>query len=129
GPVTAARLLAVLDAEAVEGAADDLIAHTGKVANTTTADEHDRVFLQVVPFARNVDRHFLAIGEANARDLSKSRVRLLWRHRADDEANALLLRTFIEHGALGDLALNSPRLADELVDGRHSLRRPGVLGG
>src|SRR5204863_5419363 len=51
--VAAAGFLAALHAERVAGTADDLVAHTGKVADTTAADEHDAMFLQRVAFARN----------------------------------------------------------------------------
>ena len=38
----------------IESTANDVIAHTRKVLYTTTANEHDAVFLQVVTFARDV---------------------------------------------------------------------------
>src|SRR6185295_1708223 len=83
--------LAVLDAGAVQRAADDVIAHAGQVAHAAAADEHDRVLLEVVAFARDVGRGLAAAREAHAGDLSKSGVRLLGRHRLDDEAHAPLL--------------------------------------
>ncbi len=46
--VTAASLLAVLYTLGVECAADDLVADTRKVLNTTTTNEHDGVLLEVV---------------------------------------------------------------------------------
>ena len=42
-PVTAARLLAAIDAEGVERAAHDLITDSGEVADTAAADQYDRV--------------------------------------------------------------------------------------
>src|SRR5688572_16043016 len=80
GAVQAARLLTALNAERVERAADDVVTHARQVANTAAAHEHDRVFLQVVAFARNVHGHFLAVAQAHAGDLSQSRVRLLRGH-------------------------------------------------
>ncbi len=35
------------------------------------------MFLKVMPFARNIDRHFLAVRQADASDLPQSRVRFL----------------------------------------------------
>src|SRR5437879_3109905 len=41
GTILGAGLLAVRDALGVEHAADDVIAHTGQVADTAAADQHD----------------------------------------------------------------------------------------
>src|SRR6188472_532986 len=54
GAVPAAGLLAVLHAGGVEGAADDLVAHPGEVADAAAAHQHDRVLLQVVTLAGDV---------------------------------------------------------------------------
>src|SRR4051812_8039508 len=64
--VLAARLLAVLDARRIERAADDVIANAREILHATTADEDDRVLLEVVPLARDVRRHFHAVRQANA---------------------------------------------------------------
>jgi hypothetical protein len=52
--VLGAGLATVLDALRVEHAAQDVVAHAGKIAHTAAADEHHRVLLQVVAFARDV---------------------------------------------------------------------------
>src|SRR3954470_15482330 len=75
--VTAAGLLAVAHPGGVEGAADDLVANTGKVLHSTTAHEHDRVLLQVVAFARDVGGDLHAARQANACHLAQRGVRLL----------------------------------------------------
>src|SRR5690606_30694999 len=54
GAVLGAGLLAVGDAERVEHAADDVVAHAGQVADAAPAHEHDRVLLQVVAFTTDV---------------------------------------------------------------------------
>ena len=77
GAVTAAGLLAVLDAGGIEGAADDLVADAREVADTAAADEHDRVLLEVVAFARDVGRDLDARVQADTGDLAEGRVRLL----------------------------------------------------
>src|SRR5262245_7442036 len=70
GAIAAAGLATILYAGGVQRAADHLVAHARQVANTTAAHQHDRVFLQGMPFARDVDRDFLAVGESHARDLA-----------------------------------------------------------
>src|SRR5690349_17295002 len=77
GAVAATGLLAVADARRVERPADDLVANAGQVLHTTAADEHDRVLLQVVPFARDVRGDLHAARQAHTSDLAQRRVRLL----------------------------------------------------
>src|SRR5690606_18752022 len=51
GAVLGTALLAVVDAGAVEGAADGVVAHAGQVLHAAAADQHHRVLLQVVALA------------------------------------------------------------------------------
>src|SRR3954469_25168892 len=85
-------LLAILDALRVEHAAQHMVAHTGKIAHTTAADQNNRVLLKVVAFTRDVADDFALVGQANLGHLAKCRVRLLRRRRIDARANAALLR-------------------------------------
>src|SRR3954447_23927690 len=89
--VLAAAALAAIDAEGVERAADDVVAHAGQIAHAAAADQHDAVFLKVVLFAGDVGGDFLAVAEPHAGDLSQRGVRLLGGHRLDLEAHATLL--------------------------------------
>ena len=82
--------------------------------------EHDRVLLQVVPFTRDVDGHFLLIREPHAGDLSQGGVRLLGGHRAHLQAHSALLRAAVEHGRLGKLALRPATAANKLADRGHT---------
>ena len=50
---------AVGDSEGILGSADDMVANTRKVLNTTAADEHDGVFLQVVTDTGDVSYNFV----------------------------------------------------------------------
>src|SRR5690554_6821955 len=77
GTVLATGSLAVLDTLEVERAAHDVVTHTGQVLHTTAANEHDRVFLQVVAFTTDVRNDFVAVGETHLGDLTQSGVRLL----------------------------------------------------
>src|SRR5690606_28354943 len=94
--VLGAALLAVLDALGVENAADDVVAHARKVLYAAATDHDDRVFLQVVAFARDVADDFEAIGQADLGVLTQSRVRLLRGRRVDAGANAALLGVFLQ---------------------------------
>src|ERR1700689_1218269 len=128
GSVAAAGLFTIADAQGIEHATHDFIANTGKVADTAAADEHNRVFLQVVAFARNVRGHFLAIGQPYAGHLPQGRVRLLGSDRFYKQAHASLLRTALEHGSFGLRVLHPARLSDKLIDRWHSLALRGRYG-
>src|SRR5690606_18191147 len=83
-------VLAVGDALGVAalGAANDVVAHTGQVLHTATADHHDGVFLQVVAFAGDVRGHLKAVRKSNTRNLAQRRVGLLGGRRGDTGAHA-----------------------------------------
>lgn len=118
--VTASGLLTTVDTEGIAGSANDLVSNPWQVPHTTTTDENDGVFLKVVTFTWDVNRDFLAVAQANPSDFSQGRVRLLWGHRTDDEANALFLRASLEHWALGGLALYNAVATNQLVNGWHT---------
>src|SRR5262245_14862789 len=94
--VTTTSLLAVADTLGVKRAADDLVADTGQVADTTPADEHDRVLLQVVPDTRDVGGDLDLAGQPDTRHLAESRVRLLRCGRVDTRAHTAALRAPLE---------------------------------
>src|SRR5882672_11410102 len=90
--VHGAALFAVLDALRIEHAAQDVITNARQILDAAAADQHHRVLLQIVAFARDVTHHLVTVGEANFRDLAQGRVRLLWRRRVDPCADASLFR-------------------------------------
>src|SRR6478735_12604086 len=119
GAVAAASLLTVLDALGVEGAADDLVADTGKVLHPAAANEHDRVLLKVVTDARDVSGDLDATRQAHAGDLAESGVRLLRGGGVDAGADATALRRPLQGRRLVLRHLVLAALADQLVDSGH----------
>src|SRR5579875_3744990 len=128
----------IRDAGGVQSATHDVVPHARQILDASAADEHDRVLLQVVALARNVGGHFHLIGEANAGDLPKRRVRLLGRGRLHDGADSTLLRRALPAGQLvlegielkpqrrrgrllGDLL---PALSDQLINSRQAISFP-----
>src|SRR5882757_3872037 len=89
---------AAIDPEGVKGSANDVISHAGEILHTTTANEHDGVFLQIVAFAGNVGDDFLAVGQADLGDFAKRGVRLLRRAGHDLRADAAALRALHSAG-------------------------------
>src|SRR3569832_862845 len=123
GAIERTALLAALDALCVEHAADDVIAHAGKVLHAAAADQDHRVFLQVVAFAGDVAHRLDARGQAHLGDLTQSRVRLLGRGGVDAGADPAALGAALQGGHLVPRRLRLPGLADELVDCRHDALR------
>ena len=117
---TAAATL--LDTHTVERATNDVVTHTRKVLHTTTANEHDTVLLQVVPFIRDVGDHFNAISQTNLRHLADSRVWLFRCAGHDLHTNATAEWVLIQSTRLGLFLLNYAWGADELVNCRHEIR-------
>ncbi len=96
-PVFAPTSAASFDAFGVFGSADDVVSHSRQVTNSSAPDQHDRVFLQIVPFSRNVGRHLHVVGKANACDFSKRRVRLFGCNGSNLQTDARFLRcAFLE---------------------------------
>src|SRR3974390_2396604 len=121
GAVERTALFAVFDALRVEHAADDVIAHAGQVLHAAAAEQHNRVLLQVMAFAGDIAHDFVAVGEAHLGHLAQRRVRLFGRCRVDARADAALLRAPRQRWNLVALRLLTARLADQLIDRRHSL--------
>src|SRR3954468_18494369 len=120
GAIERTALLAVLDALGVEHAADDMVAHARKILHAAAADQHHRVLLQVMAFAGNVGQRFETVGQAHLGDLAQRGVRLLRGRGVDAGADGALLRTLLQGRDLVALGLKAARLANELVDCRHS---------
>ena len=119
GSVLTPRLPAVFNTQRIAGTADDLVAYSRQVANSTTADQNNRELLQIVAFPGNIHGHFFAIGEAHTRNLSQRRVRLFRGHGPYLQANSLLLRAAIQDRRLGKLAFLLSIMADQLIDRGH----------
>ena len=79
GSVFGAALTAIFHTRGVEGAANDVIADTGKILNPAPTNHDYGVFLQVVANTGNVGRDLKTRGEANPRHFPKGRVGLLGR--------------------------------------------------
>ena len=119
GPVLGTALLAIGDPLAVMDAANNVVAYAGKVPHTAAAYQHDRVFLQIVPFAWDVDRYFLTIAEPHACDLAQRGIWFLWCHGSYGQANSFLERIALQNWTFRLGLLDPSRRTYELVDGRH----------
>jgi len=98
GAILAAAAFAVFHPAGVEFAADDVIAHARQVFDPAAADEHDRVFLEIVPDSRNVGDDFVSVGQPHLGDLADGGVRFLRRGGIDLDAHAALERRTFGQG-------------------------------
>src|SRR4026207_38861 len=101
-----------------------MVADAGKILHTATANQHDRVFLEVMSFTRDVRSDLESIRETHARDLTESRIGLLWRRGVHAGADSALLGIGLEGRRFFFLLYVPATLPDELIDCRHS----GCLG-
>ena len=121
--ILGAGLTALIDSEGIERTTNDVVTDTWKVFYPATANENDRVFLEVVTFTTDVSDDFKAIGETHFGDFTERGVRLLWRPGHDLEANAAALRAVDESGRFRLLDWNVASFANELINGRHDFLR------
>src|SRR5215469_9228652 len=119
GAVFRAALAAVLDALSVESAADDVIPHPRKILDAAAANQHNRVLLQIVPFAWDIARHLEAVRQTHPGYLAQRGVRLFRRGRVDARADPALLRAGFHRRNLVACHFRPPRIPDELVYRRH----------
>src|ERR1700722_1696705 len=129
GAVAAAGLVPLADARRIERAPDHLVADTGEVLHPATADQHDRVLLEIVPFPGDVRRHLETAGEADPGHLAERRVGLLRGVGVDAGAHSPTLGRAPEGRGLRLGRFGSPAFADELGDRGHALPlRCGLRG-
>ena len=100
GTISAAGLLSILDSQRIQDPPNHLVPDPWQVSDTSPAHENDRVFLQIVAFARNVRRQLFSIRETNPSDLPECGVRLLGGHRPNMQADPSLLRASLQQWGL-----------------------------
>jgi len=121
GSVLRSSLLPIGDAYRIERSPDHVIAHTGQIFHAATADQHNRVLLQIVANPRNVGRHLDTIRQPHTRHFTQRGVRFLGSLRVHARTYASLLRTSLQRRA-GRL-IPRPLAASfhQLIKGWHSL--------
>ena len=117
--VSAAGLLSSIDAEGIAAATNYLISNSRQVTNTTATDEHNRVLLKIVTLAGNIYGDFFAIRQSHASNFPQCRVRLFRRHRADLQANPLLLWTFVQYRRFAESTFFLAVFSNQLINCGH----------
>ena len=106
-----------------------MVTDAGKVFHTAAADDYHGVLLQVVAFAGDVGRHFDAVGQAHAGDLTQGRVRLFRGGGVNAGAYAATLRAGLQRRGLLAFHHGFPLNADELIDRGHAFLHKEQLNG
>ena len=119
--VLGTAVLTAIDCLGIERTTDDVVTNTRNVLHTTTADQHDGVFLEVVAFARDVSGNFHLVGKAHTGNLTKSGVRLLRGAGVNTGADAALLRARLQGHGSGLVADLFTSVTDELLNSWHCL--------
>jgi|SRR3989338_2215691 len=136
GAVLASGLTSALNTRGIKHAADDGVAQTD-VFDTTAAQEHYGVFLEIVADTGNIGGHFHAVGQADTGDFPDSGVRFLGSFGGHFGGHAALEGRIEKDGAvfesiegarqsdrLGLAADNLSFLLDQLIDGTHTKTLP-----
>ncbi|AEI46021.1 hypothetical protein KNP414_07527 [Paenibacillus mucilaginosus KNP414] len=130
--VLGTSLLTVVHTCCIQRTTNDVVTYTRKVLYTTAADQYYAVLLQVVSDTRNISCNFNTVSQTNTRILTKSGVRLLWRHRTYTSTHTAFLwradirrfsfqsiEAFLESRGFGFYNFCFPSFTNELVDCWH----------
>ncbi len=121
------RLPSVLDTNGIQLPAYDVIPHTGEILDPSSPDQHDGVFLEVVPFARNVDGDLEPVRQPYPRNLPQSGIRLFRGRGVHPQAYPPLLGASIQRGGVASMTDCLAPLPDKLVNRGHSPILPEKL--
>jgi len=118
--VLRASLHAVGNTHGVQRSTDHVIAHAWQIFHAASADQHNRVLLQVVADSGDIRGDFNAVREPHTRHFTESRIRLLRGLRVHARANAALLRASLQCRACRLVTRPLPALSHQLIERRHS---------
>ena len=108
----ASPLLPTFDASGIEYAANNRIAEAN-IFDTTATQKHYRVFLKIVPDARNISRYFHAVGQAHSGNFSNGGIRFLGSLGCNLDGHSTLKRRVEQDRAIFD-GIESARQSDRL---------------
>jgi len=91
--VAGATLTAAFHTGGVEGSSDDMIPNTRQIFHTPPSNQHNGMLLKVMPFPRDIGRHFNAVSQLDAGHLAQGGIGLLGCGRIDSGAHPPALRT------------------------------------
>ena len=112
-----AALLASFHTGRIKNAADDMVTNAREVLDAASANQHDRVLLQVVAFSRNIRRDDDTVRKLYTSHLAQGRVRFLRGRSVDTRAHSPTLRASGKRGSCRLVLRRLSSIADELLCG------------
>jgi hypothetical protein len=97
-----------------------MIANPGEVLDTSTANQHDGVFLQVVPDSRDISSYFYPINEPNTRNFSQRRIGFFGCRRVHPGTYTSALRTPLQSRTLRLITNLLSARSNQLIEGRQT---------
>jgi hypothetical protein len=97
-----------------------MVANPREVLDTSTADQNDGVFLQIVSDSRDIGCNLDPIGETNTRNFAQSRVGLFGRRCVHPGANPPALRTSLQSRTLRFITNLLSARSNQLIEGRQT---------
>jgi hypothetical protein len=111
-------LLASADTGRIERSPHHVIAHPGKVLHAASADQHNRVLLQIVSYPRNISGYFNSVGKPHTSHLTQRRIRLLRSRGIHTRTNPTPLGTGLQCGTCSLITRRASPFAHELIERR-----------
>src|SRR5437867_8523653 len=120
GPIFRAGVLAILNSNGVQSTPHHMVANAREVLDTSTADQHDGVFLQVVPDSGDVGCYLNPVGKTDTRNFTQSGVRFLGCRRVHPRAHPSALRTSLQSRTLRLKTNLLSARSNQLIEGRQT---------
>ena len=117
--VLRATLPPVSYSRCIQNAPDGVITNTGQILYAPPANQHDRMFLEIMALATDVTGNFKAVRQSHSGNLPECRIRLLWSGRIYPSTHPSFLRGLRQrrHSRLLDMSVT--RLPHKLVECWH----------
>ncbi len=91
-------LFPLIDAGGIERSANNVVPYPRQILYPSATDHYYRVFLQIVPFTRNIGSDLDAVRQAHASHLAQRRIGFFRRSGIDTSAHAPFLGIAVERG-------------------------------
>jgi hypothetical protein len=104
-----------------------MIPDPGEILYPAAANQHNRVFLQIVAYAGNIGGNFRTVGKPYTGNLAEGGIRLFGGNGHHPRANPALLGAGMQRGRLRFRANLLSSGAHQLIDSRHAFKTPKNL--
>ena len=114
-------LLPVRNPCSIKGPANNMISDTGKIFNTPSPNQHNRMLLEIMANSRNISRYLEPVRHPDTSDLSQGRVRFFRGSRIHPDTHTPPLRAASQCGAFAFFLQLFSTTPNKLINRRHEL--------